>query len=351
MLTEEQVTHFHQQGYLIVRGVLDEGDLSPVRSEYSSLLSERASSWGVTDGDGSSSDLPFETRLLELSERRNFDPSMLSELDITLPHMPFTAMRADTEMHVGTAILGLLTNPRILDAVGSLLGEEISASPNQHCRLKLPLRGDPGTFGGRKGETMHAPTMWHQDAMTQMPQSDDTEVITCWIPLDDVEEIHGCLTVVPGLEYLETLLPWPLDETTIESLEELAVPLPARKGDIVLLHKRVPHGSRLNRSDRVRWSFDFRYYPSSQPSDRPWFPSIVARSQARPDSVQTDAEAWRRRWKSARDHLAEKGEPLPGRREFAQMVAEALIKRWEEGDFETPPMGAGHAGAGAQPEA
>ncbi len=342
MLSPAELERFRDQGFLVVPGVLEASDFAALRVEYAEVLRDLVDRRGLRDGRGTEpgedleADRTFEARLLSIASQPGFDLALLAELDITLPHMPFTVLRPDSQMHIGPAVLELLTNPAILDVVEGLLGGEIAASPNQHCRLKLPISGSPESFGGRRGETIYAPTMWHQDAMTQIPSSDQTEVLTCWVPTDDVEERHGCLSVVPGAHTDKHLLPWPLDEATTTELEARAVPLPVKRGDIVLLDKRIPHGSRVNRSERVRWSFDFRYYPASQISDRPWFPSILVRSRADPSTVQSDPDEWKLCWRLARDRLAASSQPLPGRREFAQVVADALIKRWESGDYGVP---------------
>ncbi|WP_433386895.1 phytanoyl-CoA dioxygenase family protein [Micromonospora sp. KLBMP9576] len=329
------VEDFHRDGYAVVRGILDEADFTAVREEYAHLIEERAAQWRRDGRLAPGEDLagrPFDEQLIALAAQPDFDPALLSELDITLPHMPFTSLQPDSEVHTGPGVLGLLRNAKVLDVVGRLVGDEISASPNQHVRLKLPALGTASRFGARRGETLHAPTLWHQDAMTQMPQSDDTTLVTCWIPLMDVSEEHGCLLVVPGRHHEEKLLPWPMDPETVRGLEAEAVPLPVRQGDIVLLHKRTPHGSTVNRSSRLRWSFDFRYFPSHELSDRPWFPAVVARSASAPQLAATDADAWRRQWELARELFVSTGQMVPGRREFSQLVADSLIARWESGD-------------------
>ncbi|MEV5601816.1 phytanoyl-CoA dioxygenase family protein [Streptomyces sp. NPDC052299] len=335
---------FERDGYAVVPGVLAEEDFTAVRDEYTRLLDARAAQWradGLLTGGEELAGKPFEEHLVALAALPGFDPSLLSELDITLPHMPFTSLQPDSRVHTGPGVLGLLRNPKVLDVVGRLVGEEISASPNQHVRLKLPAPQE-GRFGARRGETMHAPTMWHQDAMTQIPESDDTTLVTCWIPTMDVTEEHGCLLVVPGRHRETKLLPWPMDAGTISELEAEAVPLPVSKGDLVLLHKRTPHGSTVNRSGRLRWSFDFRFYRSSEPSDRPWFPSVTVRSASDPARATTDAEQWRCEWDEARDMFVRTGQMVPGRREFSQLVADSLIARWESGDLPrlTPPRAA-----------
>ncbi|MDT0445419.1 phytanoyl-CoA dioxygenase family protein [Streptomyces johnsoniae] len=326
---------FHRDGYAVVRGVLAEDDFTEVRKEYARLLTDRAERWrrsGALTGGEELAGKPFDEHLVALAALPGFDTSLLSELDITLPHMPFTSLQPDSQVHTGPGVLGLLRNPKVLEVVRHLVGEEISASPNQHVRLKLPAP-EQGRFGARRGETMHAPTMWHQDAMTQIPQSDGTSLVTCWIPTMDVDEELGCLLVVPGRHREEKLLPWPMDPGTVHELEAAAVPLPVSKGDLVLLHKRTPHGSTVNRSERLRWSFDFRFYPTHEPSDRPWFPSVVARSDADPALATSDAADWREQWERARAMFVSSGQMVPGRREFSQLVADSLITRWENGDI------------------
>ena len=40
-------------------------------------------------------------------------------------------------------------------------------------------------------------------------------------------------------------------------------PLPMQAGDVVLLTNLTLHASKVNRTDRVRWSHDFRYHPTA----------------------------------------------------------------------------------------
>ena len=40
-------------------------------------------------------------------------------------------------------------------------------------------------------------------------------------------------------------------------------PLPMRPGDVVFLTNLTLHASTVNRTDRVRWSHDFRYHPTA----------------------------------------------------------------------------------------
>ena len=101
----------------------------------------------------------------------------------------------------------------------------------------------------------------HQDATFLI--TDPPSVIGFWLALEDADAGNGCLFAIPGghrgpLRQLfhdvdgalvtETLDPAPFDEAA-------AVPLPAPKGTLVVLHGKLPHGSAPNRSERSRMAY------------------------------------------------------------------------------------------------
>ena len=333
MLGRGQLDQFETEGYLHVPGVLDPAAFSPVHDEYSEMLRERANAWrraGRLSGGEEFSGLGFEEHVLALADLPGFDRALLPRLDLTLPYRPFSFVREDSEFHVGSGPLGLLAHPQVLDVVQSLLGPRITASPNMHCRIKLPVATEAGGINSQVSESAFGATGWHQDALTMMPESDPAPVVTCWIPMGDVSEHDGCLQVVPGAHRNPLLLPYPLSADTVRRLADAAVPVPARLGDVVLLHKRIPHASLPNDSDRLRWSFDFRYRPSEAPSDRPWFPSVQVRT-GDPSFRPIDGTQWRALWHQARTDLSAWTQPMPGRPEFAMMIAESYARRWGNG--------------------
>ncbi len=126
---------FAEEGYLVLRGLLDpQRDLRPLRREYGSLLGTVATRLH-SDGTVSSvySSLPFGQRFCALV--RETGGTLINHLDISLPQKGITA---DTPVHCGSAVFGLLTNPRLLDAVEAIVGSEIYANPTQHVRIKPP---------------------------------------------------------------------------------------------------------------------------------------------------------------------------------------------------------------------
>ena len=75
--------------------------------------------------------------------------------------------------------------------------------------------------------------------------------------------------------------------------------LPMNKGDVLFMHKEIPHRSLPNRSNGVRWSMDLRYQKTGTPTGRPFHPAIIVRSRNDPDSVQDSYSEWDRRWAQA----------------------------------------------------
>jgi|GEM_PF-4630932 len=332
-LSKSQIAHFNDYGYVVVRDVLDiEKDIDPVIDEYTVLFKQLLKEWGVVEYDENSlSNLQFEECVLEACKNQNFPRHLLTQLDITLPYTPLSVITKNSNMHLGKAVFSLLTSPRIINQIESLLGSEILVSPDQHYRAKLPhyllQRERKLYFSARKGESLYTTTIWHQDMHTQMPQADETNIITVWVPTNDVSENDGCLLMVPGYHKNKKLLDFPIVGALKEKLEVEGIPLPVKKGDIVIFHKRTPHAALPNMSNKVRLSFDFRYYPADQVSTRPWFPSFLVKSNK--GKVLNNYADWAAGWLEARDKLASIGYLIPGRREFALLALNGLIEQWE----------------------
>lgn len=338
MITSTMIDGFNENGFLHVTGVLTElTDFAAVRIEFAELLRERVGQWlnrGLISADTLTQLAgDFEQDLLTLSAADGFNTQLLAELDICLPHSPFSAITPNSLFHVGPGLLSLVSAPPLLDTVESFIGNEISISGNAHIRLKLPAVTAGIHHVGRSAANAAAPTPWHTDAVTMAEESMDTPLITVWIPLRDVRPENGCLIAVPGSHRVPDSLPWPVDPELRKQLDSNAVAIPAKVGDIIILHKHLAHASAPNTSNAPRWSFDLRYFDHTQPGDRPWFPSLPLRSARHPVSVVTSGHEWRSRWEKTRERLSASGAPLPGRPVYARAVAETYLRRWGNGDF------------------
>ena len=203
-------------------------------------------------------------------------------------------------------MFGLLTHPRLLDVVESVIGGEIYSNPVQHARIKPPRRHLPDIAT----DANIAATMWHQDSAVTNPEADGTDMLTVWLAVTDATVENGCLVVERGSHRDELAMHCPgkvysgeiyIPESLIDA--DRVAPVEVRAGSAVLLHKLTRHGSLDNDSDAIRWSFDLRYQPVGQPTGRSLFPGFVARSAARPESAVTDPAEWTRLWKQAQGRI------------------------------------------------
>ena len=302
-LSEAQLRQFDQEGYLVVRGLLGDAELQPILEEYERVLGEIVDDL-VADGslDDPYASLPFAHRFLRVVAEtgrtfaQHFDPAL-----------PQSGVTSTTPMWMGPAVFGLLTSTRLLDAVESVIGPEITANPVQHVRIKPP---ESLVSKGSDADTARVrATSWHQDNGVVTEDADDSEILTVWIPLTAATEAHGCLTVVPGSHRGSILTHCPGGDSGLEIPESVlprdgAVPQPMEPGDVLLLHRRTAHASLPNVSEDIRWSLDLRFNPTGQATGRSVHPEFVARSRSRPASELRDANVWRQSWEDARTLLA-----------------------------------------------
>ncbi len=307
VLTPAQRQQFERDGYLVVDDVLDPTrDIAPVMAEYADVVDRIACSLyeeGVIQSPYR--ELPFEERLIRICSEsgRNFP----QHFDFSLPQ---SSVRHDTPMHVGPAVFGLLTNQRLLDLVEDLIGPEIYSNPVQHIRMKLPKRAvAQGSYNG-----LVSKIPWHQDNGVILPEADESDILTIWMPITEATIENGCLQVIPGSHRGDLVPHCPLEKgvSIPEKLipSEQATPLPMRPGSALLMTSRTVHSSLDNvTEDQVRISFDLRYQPIGQPTGRPSFPGFVARSAGHPEAVLSNPAEWARMWYEARARLAEQENP------------------------------------------
>ena len=296
-LTDEQLAHFAEHGYVIAENALGDGDLDPVIRDYSEHIDRRARTLLAAGALSSAyADEPFERRLARICAEH-------SELydDIDIP-----AFR-------GAGMFEFLGNEHLMDLVESIVGPEITCSPIQHTRAKLPQTflpdetDDNEEIRQKKRQMVQANVApWHQDAQVHHEEADSTFILTVWIPLVDATPENGCLQVIPGAHKKRKVLwwkhaGWGIDDDDID--ERSVVTLPMRKGSVLLLHKLIPHRSTPNLTADIRWSMDLRYQKTGTPTGRSRYPDFITRSRSQPQAKYTDYEDWCRRWVKALEQL------------------------------------------------
>jgi hypothetical protein len=298
------VERFADEGYLLVEDLLDpERDLDPVVHEYEAVLDRVAAEWWAAGAIASTyADLPFAQRFARILN--DAGPAGYRPFDICLSGKITAAEPMHHSMHLGPTVFALITSPRLVDAVGALIGPEVLSNPIQHVRIKPPEALLGPAFHQRN--TMVTAVEWHQDQGVALPEVDETDMLTVWFPVNEATIENGCLCVIPG-SHREGLV----THCTTQGLHipdgllgGAPRPLPVPRGSVLFMHHLTKHSSLRNVSDGIRWSFDLRYHPVDQPTGRPWFPGFVARSRRDPASAVTDWRVWADLWRQARSRLA-----------------------------------------------
>ncbi len=288
---------FAEQGFAVVEEVLDPvQDLQPLVDDYATALDNLARRWR-DEGALSNlyADLPFGKRLIAVIQEAGLPYSQ--QFDISLP---LGGITATTPIHLSAAVFDLLRNPRLLDAVETIIGPEIYSNPIQHVRIKPPEQ----LLGTGQREGLTTKTGWHQDQGVALPEADVSDILTVWVAVTDATEENGCLWVVPGSHRGDLITHCRNKEIPDSLVGSNPVPVPMRRGSALLMHRRTQHSSLPNTSDDIRWSFDLRYQPVGQPTGRPMFPGFIARSHRDPGSVLSDYQVWRDMWLEARNRLS-----------------------------------------------
>lgn len=288
-LTDQQVEQFHEEGFVVVPDMVTEQDIAPVQRALEQAVEQRAqllmSDGRITDP---AEDEPFDRRMAELWRQSHDATGKFDLVDLGLDEL-----------------LQFMACDNLLDGIESIVGPEITLNPIQHLRAKVPAASDQDRAGGLAGNVP-----WHQDIGVMWEEADDSNVVTCWMPLIDATQQTGCMAILPGVHKRGFLEHEAEGGTRIKpELIADAQPVVAEcpRGGAVLMTRYTPHMGLDNVSDRVRWTLDLRYQPSDQPTGRPFHPAFVVRSRRDPSSVQLDIATWRDRWAQALE--ASKGMP------------------------------------------
>ena len=335
MLTESQLRNFERDGFLVARDVIDNDTLRNVREEYERRAQQLLQNIAQAGRLPPTPPTPPTPPALSPSESEcGFDeavsriicgaPMDYEHLDISLPMDSNMAARVpvwrdifgdawedEAGLFAGESVHRLLTHPNIAAVVRQLVGEDAVSSPVQHARIKPPQRLIPPEFAT---DANYARTLWHQDEAVVHEGARGANILTVWIAMTDATVENGCMFCLPGSHLapddsrapdfgLKTHCPGKKLVAEIYIPDSLVpgekrVPLEAKAGDVVLLHRRTAHGAGANESDDIRWSFDLRYQPAGTPTGRECFPSFPVS-----EGGAEGAKKYRRQWLDARDKI------------------------------------------------
>lgn len=228
------MTGYEQDGYELIRQAIPPADLEPLRNR----IAEQVGVHAVELQDaGNVSDLyedaPFGQRMAALHAEGDFP------------------LRSWNEPVFGPDLHALIRHSGIADALERNLGPNVSFNGDYHLRPKLPSR-------------VETAFPLHRDSQYYGKPSRHAHIITVWIPLVDVDEVNGCLYVIPGSQRWDWIDSARDENSNMRSFEDVEkrgapIPVPMKRGDILLLSNLTFHASMLNQSSSVRWSTDIRY--------------------------------------------------------------------------------------------
>ncbi|WP_428269652.1 phytanoyl-CoA dioxygenase family protein [Haliangium sp.] len=221
-----------------------------------------------------------------------------------------TAPEQIMNLHFDDAwLLELAAHPRILDAVESILGPELSLFTTRILS---------------KSAGVGHPIPWHQDS-NYWPL-EPLRVVSFWLAIDDVDRDNGTMEVVPG-SHTRGNLP----TTTVETEDDRdfflhipehaidvarALPVEIEAGEATLHDAFLVHRSIPNLSSRRRCVFIARYVPGHtriRPNDFPLFSNGYELIPVRGGG----ATALTRRRRGPRDRPGPGADPTLGRRSDA----------------------------------
>jgi hypothetical protein len=231
----------------MVPDVFEPGELEPLRQELAGVVDRAARREHEA---GKLPELyenePFETRLTRLCQHTDA--------------VYWAVLGKGGGGHAGEELFRIITHPKLLAKVESLVGPEIVGSSVYRVRPKVP--GLP-----------HGVVPWHQDSGYFAPHCDDRMILTCWMPLVDATVENGCLWVLPRTHRSVVYRHHTGGHAgyLVITDEDLppgeAIPVPVPIGGVLFLTNLTPHSSGENRSDVVRWSLDLRYQDPQVPNN------------------------------------------------------------------------------------
>ena len=222
-LDQEQRDHYHRQGYVVVRGLIDPQALDALQREVDGLHERMAA------------DAPPEVGV------------SWEELE------PGHAPRIRQLMHsqqVCPTIDAISRGDAVLDIMEQLIGPDILLF---HSKLMMKSAKD-GTF-----------TPWHQDWGYWRHHSAEPSQVNCMLAIDPATEANGCIRFVPGSHRQGPIDHQDLKtssfsiglEGDLDAYE--AVPVIMDPGDAVFFGPLVIHGSAPNTSGQHRRANTFAF--------------------------------------------------------------------------------------------
>jgi phytanoyl-CoA hydroxylase len=217
---EQRTAFFNENGFLVLRSVLDARELAELDAELTRMAENHATLPRIREGFG-------------------LEPNQ----DPTRKTPTFRKIGGISDM--SEPFNRLMRHPRVLEALHPIMGEMIYL--HRDVVMMKPAR-----VGREKP--------WHQDSSYWPWQP--MQLVSAMTALDDAMPDNGCLQVIPGthrteLKHYGQELRVDLDDQQ----QQRTAYVPLRAGDTLLFHSLLLHASEPNRSNQDRRVCIMSYRP------------------------------------------------------------------------------------------
>lgn len=219
MLSNEQVAFYHEHGFLHIPGMFNKQEIDALDDDMEQLVSE----WATTNQGWTG---PWRRAYMD---------------EATEQSSKLTAMH---DLHLySRAWMHAVTHADLTQAVAQLIGPNVELH-HSTMHIKPPSTGHPFPM--------------HQDHPFYM--HDEGSFIDVLVHLDDTSHENGEIRFMKGSHKQGALLHitqtdegpctphLPTDEYSLQD----TVPVPAKRGDVVLFCIHTIHGSHINQTDKAR---------------------------------------------------------------------------------------------------
>lgn len=235
-LTPEQLTHYHDHGYIVLRSVVEPELLARVKAAVSGMLDGSVPTEGFFAGIASKMTEDDPGRFIQQVAVRTWPPA----------------------------------NPAIRDLWGhpgltAIMRQVLQADRVRIFQWQMLQKGGGGANA----------TPWHQDEhYWRWGERQGVDAATCWLPLVPTDRHTGTMWLLPdshhggvmphaktvGVSMFHTITE-PIDESRL-------IPLELAVGDLSIHHKCLVHGAYPNTSTRTRIAVA-QHYRALRPDEPP----------------------------------------------------------------------------------
>jgi phytanoyl-CoA hydroxylase len=245
-MTDQEIKEsYRRDGYVVVKDLIDDGELGPIRNFIKARVDEYAREQ-YAQGQLSSSyeDESFERRYAAICQEQEVAP------------------RGWNFGSFSREFYDLYNLPGILHVLSLILGPEVSNLGSPALRTKLP------------GSVITS-FPWHQDSQyvdqseigKKEKHTEHLHMVSVWVPLVEATIKNGCCWVMPGSHRWGLLDGTRGEDSNIRMEEDVEargtpVAVPLKPGGALFMSNLCAHTSKLNTTQECRWSIDFRYFPT-----------------------------------------------------------------------------------------